>query len=81
MNFNTILKDYPQYQQLKASLDKAPISVSGIEEAARAQLISTLFAEQESSALVICYSDMEARDLAAVSAVNYVNALGIKSVF
>lgn len=65
MNFNTILKDYPQYQQLKASLDKAPISVSGIEEAARAQLISTLFAEQESSALVICYSDMEARDLAA----------------
>lgn len=65
MDFSDILKDYPKYLDLKAALDTPPISVSGVEESARAQLIYSLFNEQDSHALVICYSDMEAKSLAS----------------
>ena len=63
MNLNDILHEYPKYTELKQS--QAPVSVSGVEEAARAQLIYSLFNEQNDHALVICYSDMEAHALEA----------------
>lgn len=63
MNLNDILHEYPKYTELKQS--QAPVSVSGVEESARAQLIYSLFSEQNDHALVICYSDMEAQALEA----------------
>ncbi|MDY3032049.1 MAG: transcription-repair coupling factor [Clostridia bacterium] len=65
MNFRNILYEYPKYKELRKSLQKSPVSVSGVEESARAQLIYSLFEEQENHALAVCYSDMEAQALAA----------------
>lgn len=65
MNFQNILHDYEKYRELRSGLEKTPLSVSGVEESARAQLIYSLFEEQDKHALAVCYSDMEARALAA----------------
>ena len=65
MNFQNILHDYEKYRELRSDLEKTPLSVSGVEESARAQLIYSLFEEQDKHALAVCYSDMEARALAA----------------
>ncbi len=65
MNFQNILQDYDQYRELQNSLNRTPVSVSGVEESARAQLIYALFEEQEKNVLAVCYSDMEAQALAA----------------
>ncbi|MGN0106189.1 MAG: transcription-repair coupling factor, partial [Hominilimicola sp.] len=45
------------------NLNNAPISVAGIVESAQGQLIYALGKENNSSSLVVCYSDMEARKL------------------
>lgn len=63
MNFNDILYQYPKYIELKNCLTHSPVSVSGVEESARAHLIYSLFNDCDSHALVICYSDMEAKNL------------------
>ena len=65
MNLTDILCDYSKYGELKQALLSSPVSVSGVEEAARAQLIYSLFNEQNKHTLVICYSDMEAAALEA----------------
>ncbi|MBQ8301827.1 MAG: hypothetical protein IJX57_07705, partial [Clostridia bacterium] len=63
MNFSDILKDYAPYQGVVKNLNNTPISVAGIVESAQGQLIYALGRENNSSALVVCYSDMEARKM------------------
>ncbi len=63
MNFSDILKSYPPYEGIVKNLNNTPMSVSGIVESAQSQLIYALSRETKSSALVLCYSDMEARKL------------------
>ena len=63
MNFSDILKDYPPYRGIVQNLNNTPISVAGIVESAQGQLIYSLGIENNSSSLVVCYSDMEARKL------------------
>lgn len=63
MNFSNILADYKPYKGIVQNLNNTPISVSGIVESAQRQLIYSLACENKSHALVICYSDMEARKM------------------
>lgn len=63
MNFSDILKDYAPYQGVVKNLNNTPISVAGVVESAQGQLIYALGRENNSSALVVCYSDMEARKM------------------
>lgn len=63
MNFSDILKDYDPYKGIVKNLNKTPISVAGVVESAQGQLIYALSNENQSSALVVTYSDMEARKL------------------
>lgn len=63
MNFSDILKEYSPYQGIVKNLNNTPISVAGIVESAQGQLIYALSQENNSSALVVCYSDMDARKL------------------
>ncbi|MCH5210617.1 MAG: transcription-repair coupling factor [Oscillospiraceae bacterium] len=63
MNFSDILKEYQPYKRLVRNLDNTPVSVAGVVESAQGQLIYALSRENNSSALVVCYSDMEARKL------------------
>lgn len=63
MNFSDILNDYLPYKGVVQNLNNTPISVAGIVETAQGQLIYALSRENKSSALVVCYSDMEARKL------------------
>ncbi len=63
MKFSDILRDYPPYREIADNLPDAPSSIAGIVESAQGQLIDALARENKSSALVVCYSDMEARKL------------------
>ena len=63
MNFSDILNDYAPYKGIVENLNNTPVSVAGIVESAQGQLIYSLKNENKSSALVVCYSDMEARKL------------------
>lgn len=63
MDFADILKSYPPYKRVVENLNNTPISVAGIVESAQSQLIHALQKENNSSALVVMYSDMEARRL------------------
>ncbi|MCC8160838.1 MAG: transcription-repair coupling factor [Oscillospiraceae bacterium] len=63
MKFSDILKEYAPYQGIVKNLNNTPISVAGIVESAQGQLIYALQRENNSSALVVCYSDMEARKM------------------
>jgi transcription-repair coupling factor (superfamily II helicase) len=63
MNFSDILKEYAPYKGIVKNLSNTPLSVAGIVESAQGQLIYSLGKENNSSALVICYSDMEARKM------------------
>ena len=63
MNFSDILKDYKPYKSLRENLDKTPVSVAGISESAQGHLIYSLCNDTGKSALVITYSDNEARAL------------------
>ena len=63
MNFSDILKDYPPYRGIRENLDKTPISVAGIVESAQGHLIYSLCNDTGKSALVVTYSDNEARAL------------------
>lgn len=63
MNFANILENYPPYMGVVKNLDNTPISVAGVVESAQGQLIFALTNENKSSAVVITYSDMEARAL------------------
>jgi transcription-repair coupling factor (superfamily II helicase) len=63
MDFSNILKDYQPYQGVVKNLNNTPISIAGVVESAQGQLIYALQAENNSSAVVITYSDIEARAL------------------
>ena len=63
MNFSDILKEYSPYKGIVQNLNNTPVSVAGIVESAQGQLIYALGKENNSSSLVVCYSDMEARKL------------------
>ena len=61
MNISDILDNYEAYKKLTGEIDKTPVSVSGVEESAQVHLVHSLVEGFKNSALVICYSDMEAR--------------------
>jgi len=61
MNFANILDSYDLYKELIGGIKNTPISVSGIEPSAQAHLVYSLQNNIKKNALVICYSDMEAR--------------------
>lgn len=63
MNFSNILSGYAPYRSVVKNLDNTPISIAGVVESAQGQIIHALSVENKSSALVITYSDMEARAL------------------
>lgn len=65
MNFSDILKEYAPYKGVVKNLNNTPVSVAGIVESAQGQLIYSLGEENNSSSLVVCYSDMEARKLSS----------------
>lgn len=64
MNFFDVLSDYSPYAELVKKLDDTPISVAGAEEATWGHIISALRNKTNGNALVITYSEMEARALA-----------------
>lgn len=61
MNFSDILNGYEQYKSLIENINNAPISVSGLVEAAQAQFIYQL--SYGKRGLVLAYSDMEAKNI------------------
>ncbi len=63
MDFGKILENYGEYSRLLANLNKAPISVAGLVDAAQAQFIHELSGKKR--ALIVSYSDLEARALYA----------------
>lgn len=63
MNFFNILENYAPYKGVVKNLNNTPISVAGVVESAQGQLICALAKENSSSAIVVTYSDMEARAL------------------
>ena len=63
MIFSDILNEYPPYRRLAENLNNTPASVAGIVEQAQGQLIDALTRKNDSSSLVVCYTDAEARKL------------------
>jgi transcription-repair coupling factor (superfamily II helicase) len=61
MNFSNILKDYLPYKSIISGYSRTPISVEGVTESAQPQLIYSLAENNGSSALIITYTDIEAR--------------------
>ena len=61
MNFSDLLTGYPEYQKFIKSINKAPLSCAGIVEPAQAHFIYET--SKGKKALVVTYSDMEARRL------------------
>lgn len=65
MNFSNLLDNYEPYKRVEKSLISGitPIGISGVSESAQGQLIFQLSEREENSAIVICYSDLEALSL------------------
>ncbi len=63
MNFGNILSNYLPYKSILSKPITTPVSVSGISDTAQPHLISSLAGDCGGSALVITYTDMEAREL------------------
>ena len=65
MNFSNLLEGYEPYKNAEKSLISGvtPIGISGVSESAEGQLIYELSEKDQKSALVICYSDLEAMSL------------------
>ena len=63
MNFLNMLEKYPPYRRISENLNNTPISVAGVTESAQSQLIYSLAENGKKSALVLVYSDMEAKAL------------------
>ena len=61
MNFSDLLTGYPEFEKFIKSLNKAPLSCAGIVEPAQAHFIYE--ASKGKKALVVAYSDAEARRL------------------
>lgn len=65
MNLSDILNGYAPYKSISENLDRTPVSVSGVTESAQPHLIYSLTKENDSAALVITYTDAEARTMCA----------------
>lgn len=65
MNFSNFLDSYAPYRGVVKNLNNTPISIAGVVESAQGQLIYALKNANKSSAVVVTYSDMEARALHA----------------
>ena len=69
MNYLNLLSDYSEYKNLTKALGNPPVSLAGIVESAQPQFVAQLSGEH--AAIVVLYSDMEAkafyRDLKAFS--------------
>lgn len=63
MNFLNMLEKYPPYERILQNMNNTPISVAGVTESAQSQLICSLALKNKKSALVLVYSDMEAKAL------------------
>lgn len=65
MRFNELLKDYLPYRGIERQLrdGRTPIAVCGITESAQPQLIASIAENIRDAAIVITYSDMEAKAL------------------
>ncbi len=61
MNFCELLEDYSEYKKFISCFNKMPISIEGIVEAAQPQFFYET--ARNDGALIITYSDMEARQL------------------
>lgn len=61
MQFSQLLERYDAYRDVTSHLDKTPVNISGIVEAAQPHLVSSLCVNQQCSGLVVTYSDMEAK--------------------
>lgn len=64
MELSELLKGYRPYDGLIKNLNNTPVSVAGIVDSAQPQLIAAVAKERGGAALVVTYSDMEARALA-----------------
>ena len=62
MNFSELLNDYKPYKDTESALISgiSPICISGVSESAQSQLIYQLTEKEQTSAVIICYSDLEA---------------------
>lgn len=62
LKFSNLLENYEPYKNAERSLIEGvtPIGISGVSESAQAQLIYELNSSENNSALVICYSELEA---------------------
>lgn len=65
MDFKSLLRDYEPYKNAEKSLlsNITPIGISGVSESAQAHLIYEFSEADNNSAIVICYSDLEAQSL------------------
>lgn len=61
MNLKTFLNEYRPFERLMSDDIKMPVSVAGIVDSAQPQLIGAMAEKNGGSALVVVYSDMEAR--------------------
>ncbi len=65
LDLKNFLRGYRPYEGIIKNLDKTPMSVSGVVGPAQPQLIAAAAAEAGGNALVVTYSDMEARSAAS----------------
>lgn len=63
MNFFNMLEKYPPYMRILENINNTPMSVSGVTESAQSQLVCSLAEKCGGAALVLVYSDMEAKAL------------------
>ena len=63
MDFKTLLDGYAPYEGIVKNLTDTPISVSGVVDTARPQLIAALASHNDGNTLVVTYSDMESKAL------------------
>ena len=63
MDLLNLLDGYRPFEGIVKNLDNTPVSVAGVAETAQAQLVASVSAKTESNALIITYSDMEARSV------------------
>ena len=61
MNLTTLLDGYRPYESIVNNLDRAPISVAGVAQSARAHIIASVRENVKGNTLIVTYSDMESR--------------------
>lgn len=59
MNFLDLLSEYTEYKKIKKTPTNTPLSIAGVVESAQPQLVAQM--SNEHAAVVVLYSDMEAK--------------------